>query len=84
MNTTLVIECPQELLIGLHLDTKQFAEFVKMETAVSLFKDGKISSGMASSWLDIPRINFLMKAFDAGAVFLDDNDDDFRRETAVL
>ena len=84
MTNTITIDCPDELLIGLHFDPEQFADFIKMETAVSLFKDGKISSGMASSWLNISRIKFLIKAFDAGAVFMDDTEDDFRRETVEI
>lgn len=84
MNSTIKIECPPELLIGLNVDTKEFTEYIKMETAVSLFKSGKISSGMASTWLGIPRIQFLVKAFEAGAVLLNDNDDDFRREMSLI
>ena len=59
-------------------------EFDRFNLYVYLFKDGKISSGMASSWLNIPRIKFLLKAFDAGAVLMEDNEDDFRRETAEI
>jgi len=84
MTNTITIDCPDELLIGLHFDSEQFADFIKVETAVSLFKDGKISSGMVSSWLNVSRVKFLMKAFDAGAAFMDDNEDDFRRETAEI
>ena len=84
MTNRITIDCPSELLIGLHLDPEQFADLIKMETAISLFKEGQMSSGMASTWLNIPRIKFLVKAFDAGAVFMDDNADDFRRETAEI
>ncbi len=33
MTNTITIDCPRELLIGLHLDSDQFASFIKMETA---------------------------------------------------
>lgn len=41
------IECPTELLIGLHTNAEQFAERVKREAALNLFRDGAISSGVA-------------------------------------
>ncbi len=84
MENVIKIECPEELLIGLHLDAEQFAGLMKQEVAISLFKEGKISSGMASKWLRIPRVQFLLKAIEAGAVLLDNNEDDFRRETSLL
>lgn len=85
MRNVIEIECPQEILIGLHLDAERFAELVKMEAAVAFFKEGKLSSGMAARWLKIPRVHFLMKAMrEDGAMLLDNNDDDFIRETALL
>jgi predicted HTH domain antitoxin len=84
MENVIKIECPEELLIGLHLDAEQFAGLMKREVAISLFKEGKISSGMASKWLLIPRVQFLLKAIEAGAVLLDNNEDDLRRETSLL
>lgn len=85
MRNVIEIECPQEILIGLHLDAEHFAELVKMEAAVALFKEGKLSSGMAARWLKIPRVHFLMKAMrENGAQLLDNNEDDFTRETSLL
>lgn len=83
MRNTITFECPPELLIGLHYDADQFARYVQFETAITLFKTGKITSGLAAKWLGIPRIQFLTQAFDAKAEFLENNDDDFRRETSV-
>lgn len=74
MNNVISFECPQELLIGLHFDARQFAEYVQFETSVALFKEGKMSSGMAARWLGIPRIQFLLRAFEAGAELADDSD----------
>jgi Uncharacterised protein family (UPF0175) len=73
MRSTIEIDCPPELLIGLHANAEQFAERVKREAAIGLFRDGAISSGVAANWLRIPR-----------AVFLIDSEDDFRRESAPL
>ena len=84
MKNTIQIDCPSEILISLHSDVEQFTELMKLQTAIYLFKEHKMSSGTAASWLNIERTDFLHKAMDAGAVLLDDNDDDFRRETSLL
>ena len=85
MRNVIEIECPEEILIGLHLDAEHFADLVKLEAAVALFKEGKLSSGMAARWLKMPRALFLMKAMgEGGATLLENNDDDFARETSLL
>ncbi|MDQ6967427.1 MAG: UPF0175 family protein, partial [Mariprofundaceae bacterium] len=81
MQHLIEIDCPQEILLGLHMDATQFAGLIKVEAAIALFREGKLSSGMAARWLDMPRVYFLMKAMrDGGATLLDDNEDDFSRE----
>ena len=84
MQSTVTIDCPPELLIGIHLNAEGFAEYLKKQAAISLFKEGKLSSGSAASWLGIGRVAFLRIAFDAGASLLEDSKDDFLRETALL
>ncbi|PIV87536.1 MAG: hypothetical protein COW48_10920 [Hydrogenophilales bacterium CG17_big_fil_post_rev_8_21_14_2_50_63_12] len=85
MQNTIEIECPQELLLGLHLDADQFADLVKEETAIALFRDGRLSSGMAASWLGVPRTHFLLNAMRTGnANLLDNNEDDFQKEISLL
>ncbi|MHB1145431.1 MAG: UPF0175 family protein [Thiobacillus sp.] len=85
MQSTIEIQCPQEILLGLHLDAQQFAELVKEEAAIALFREGKLSSGMAASWLGVPRAHFLLKAMqEGGANLLENNEDDFARETSLL
>ena len=88
MQNSIKIDCPQEILLGLHLDADQFAEMIKMETAITLFREGKLSSGMAARWLNIPRIHFLLRALQGGATTLlqdnEDDEDDFARETSLL
>lgn len=85
MQSTIEIQCPQEILLGLHLDAQQFAELVKEEAAIALFREGKLSSGMAASWLGMPRAHFLLKAMREGAAnLLENNADDFARETSLL
>ena len=72
MKNTIQIDCPTEVLLSLHSDIEQFVGLMKLQTAIHLFKDHKISSGTAASWLGIKRSNFLYKAMDVGAVLLDD------------
>ncbi len=84
MENVIQIECPSELLLGLHVNVENLADIVKLEAAISLFNKGKISYGMAAKWLDIPRVSFLFKALEQGGVLLEDSVNDFRRETKSL
>jgi hypothetical protein len=84
MQQTVTINCPPEILLGLHLNAEGFADYLKKQAAISLFKEGKLSSGTAASWLGIERVAFLQMAFEAGATLLEDTADDFARETALL
>jgi hypothetical protein len=83
MRNVVEIECPPELLIGLHANAEQFAERIKREAAYGLFRDGAISSGIAARWLGVPRASFLLDAMRHGATLLDDSEDDFRREMGM-
>ncbi|MCX7086074.1 MAG: UPF0175 family protein [Methylococcales bacterium] len=84
MQQTVTIDCPPEILIGLHLNAEGFADYLKKQAAINLFKEGKLSSGTAASWLGMERVAFLHIAFAAGAILLEDTSDDFARETALL
>jgi hypothetical protein len=85
MKHMIEIDCPPEILMGLHLDAKRFAELVKLQSATALFREGKLSSGMAARWCGLPRVHFLLQAMQLGeARLLDDNEDDFTRETSLL
>ncbi len=84
MKNTIEIDCPQEVLLSLHSDAKHFAELMKLQTSIYLFKEHKITSGTAASWLGMDRAKFLYLAMEAGAVLLDDNEDDFQREISLL
>lgn len=84
MQQTVTMCVPQEILLGLHFTAESFGEYLKQQAAVNLFKEGKLSSGTAAAWLGIDRVAFLAMAFAAGATLLDDTEDDFARETALL
>jgi len=84
MKNMIHIQCPTELLVSLQINSETFADLIKFQTAIALFKQGRISSGMAARWLNIPRIIFLMQAMELGAELLEDSQDDFDRETKLL
>ncbi|HYN78272.1 MAG TPA: UPF0175 family protein [Lamprocystis sp. (in: g-proteobacteria)] len=84
MNETIAIECPAEILISLHMNAEALAGFMQQQTALTLFREGRLSSGTAAAWLRIPRVTFLLRAMEAGACLLDDSADDFARETSLL
>jgi hypothetical protein len=84
MRNTVQIQCPTELLVSLQINSETFAEMLKLQTAIALFKQGRISSGMASRWLETSRVSFLMQAMEAGAELLENSQDDFEREMALL
>lgn len=85
MQNTVEIVCPPEILLGLHLDAPQFAALIQEEAAIALFREGRLSSGMAANWLRVPRIHFLLKAMRAGeANLLENTDDEFNREISLL
>jgi len=84
MKNTIEIECPPEILMGLHMDAQRFGVLMKLQAATALFKEGKLSSGMAAKWCGVPRVHFLMQAMQSGASLLDNTEDDFSRETALL
>lgn len=83
MQNVIEIECPSELLIGLNTNAEDMAQLVRREAAFGLFRDGRISSGVASRWLGVPRATFLMDAMRQDIVLLEDSDDDFRRESQL-
>jgi predicted HTH domain antitoxin len=84
MQDTIVLDCPEEMLPGLHVNAGGFRDEVKRQAAFALFREGRLSSGMAARWLGIPRIRFLMLAMRAGAELAGDTQDDFNRELALL
>jgi len=84
MKTTVEVECLPEILAGLHLEPSEFGDLMKVQTAIALFRDGRLSSGMAARWLGIPRVQFLLRAMEAGATLLSDTPEDLARETSLL
>jgi hypothetical protein len=80
MQQTVTIDFLPEILLSLHLNAERFAKYLKMQTVISLFKEGKLLSETAAVRLGIGRVVFLRVAFDAGAILLKDSVDDIARE----
>ncbi len=83
-NPTITIECPPEVLLELHVSEEEFGGMLRETAAIALFRQGRLSSGLAAKWAGQPRIAFLMKAMEQGARLLDQGDADFRRESSLL
>lgn len=66
------------------MTAEAFREEVKVRAAVALFREGRLSSGMAARWLGVPRAAFLFQAMRDGVELLSDTKDDLARGTALL
>jgi hypothetical protein len=84
MSNTVEITCPPEVMLSLHMNSRELAERVQRDAAMALFREGRLSSGLAAQWLGMPRVHFLLMAMAAGAELLEETEEDFRRETALL
>jgi len=85
MQNTIEIQYPSEIMLDLHLNEDEFGDLIKETSAVTLFRDGRITSGMAAAWLGIPRVRFLLKAMqDESVALLCDTNEEFIRETSLL
>jgi predicted HTH domain antitoxin len=82
--SSIMIDCPKEVLLELHVSEEELADLIKETSAIALFRKGKLSSGLAAKWAGQDRIPFLMKAMEQGARLLDQGEADFRRETSLL
>jgi hypothetical protein len=84
MHTTAALEFPEEVLASTQLSAERLAERAILETALALYREGRLSSGIAARWVGESRVSFLMRASTAGIPLLDDSLDDFERERGLL
>ena len=84
MHTTAAMEFPEEVLASTQLSAEGLAERAKLETALALYREGRLSSGLAAKWVGEPRASFLIRASAAGIPLLEDSLDDFERERGAL
>ena len=84
MHTTAALEFPAEVLASTQLSAERLAVRAVLETALALYRDGQLSSGIAARWVGESRVSFLIRASAAGIPLLDDSVDDFQRERGIL
>ena len=84
MHTTAAMEFPEEILASTQLSAERLAERATLEVALALYREGRLSSGLAAKWVGEPRMSFLIRASAAGIPLLDDSLDDFERERGLL
>ena len=84
MHTTAAMDFPEEILVSTQLSAERLVERAKLEAALALYREGRLSSGLAAKWLGESRAAFLHRAFAAGIPLLDDSQDDFERERGLL
>ena len=84
MRTTAAMDVPEEILVSTQLSAERLVERAKLEAALALYREGRLSSGLAAKWLGESRAGFLHRAFAAGIPLLDDSRDDFDRERGLL
>ena len=80
MQTSGAIDVPEEVLFGTQMSAEGIGERAKIETALALYREGRLSSGLAAKWVGESRANFLLRASAAGIPLLSDTRDDFERE----
>ena len=77
--TTVMVECPDDLLAGLRMEPADFADWMRMRAAIDLVNQGKLTTGMAARWLSMERVAFIHAAGGLGLVLLSDRDADLER-----
>lgn len=80
---SIAVDCPPEVLLELHVSREELGTMLKETTALALFRQGRISSGLAARWVGQARIPFLMNAMEQGARLLDEGEADFVRESSL-
>ncbi len=84
MPNSVTVDCPPEVMLELHADAAAMAVMLKEKASFSLFKEGRISSGLAARWLGVSRPEFLFRAMQDGATLMTNGEDELRRELSVL
>lgn len=56
--TSIILECPESVLLSLHETEERFAKQLKEAAAVKLYEMGRLSSGRAAELAGMSRISF--------------------------
>ena len=82
MNTKIVLEIPDEVLISMKETSNEFARHLCMAAAVKLYQMGKLSSGRAAQLAGIPRVAFLHSLSEYGVPIIDLTHDELIQDLA--
>ncbi|MEA1912192.1 MAG: UPF0175 family protein [Spirochaetota bacterium] len=82
MNTKIVLEIPDEILISMKETSTEFAHHLCMAAAVKLYQMGKLSSGRAAQLAGIPRVAFLYSLSEYGIPIIDLTHDELTHDLA--
>jgi len=76
------IEYGGDVLIKLGLSPEQFCEEARMIIAVRLYEMGRLSTGSAAAFAEVPKPLFLTKLADYGVDTFDTTSDELHRDVA--
>ena len=80
MTRSLTIDYGDEVLLALGLSPDQFREEAKILIAVKLYEMGRLSTGAAAKFADVPKPLFLTQLADYGVETFDLSDEELRRD----
>ena len=77
------ISVPEEILLDLHEDEKDFAKYMKCMLAVDLYKNKKVSLGYCANIADMPKEDFIKYLGENGiSIFSFEDEKEFMEELA--
>ncbi len=74
MNETIQMEISQDILAALKVGIQDFAQYVRLVTAIACFQDKKLSLGKAAQLAGYNRLDFLDLLAERGLVVFDYDD----------
>lgn len=75
------INVPEEILLDLHEDKNDFADYMKKMLAVDLYKNKKVSLGYCASVADMTKEEFIRYLGDKGiSIFSFESEEEFLEE----
>ena len=82
MKRMLTVEYADDVLLALGLSPEQFAEQIKLLSAIKLYEMGRLSSGAAARLAEVPKPLFLSKLAEYGVDSFRLTDDELRQDVA--
>lgn len=79
----IVLDVPDEALLGLKVSEQEMSEILLMAAAVKLFEIGRLSSGAAARLAGVPRVVFLARLAEYGVNTFELTEEQLQRETRL-